>query len=239
MNLQELKRWFHRQAPPVNETRRTDLKLLAAGAVAVPVAYVGVKHGAIASALGMKQGAAPVNSQYYPFPPLNADPQGAPPGAMWYNAPLGTHRFQNGVSGKIQNVQTPTLGSLEDVALFAPADGQYFGFDLPSSKWMNKTLPVVAPAALSKVNAPTSGTVSYGVVWPFAGTYIRITFNLAAYVNNTATNQLIAFPVPFTVISSVSQNQAKIGVAATLTGLTLIAPNSTTAYSGLIVVEGY
>ena len=136
----------------MDEKRRNELKLLGAGAVAVPVAYVGVKHGAIASALGMKQSASPVNSQYYPFPPLNADPQGAPPGAMWYNAPLGVHRYANGVTGKAQNVQTPTLGSLEDVSLFAPADGQYFGFDMPSSKWMNKTLP--APAWSAILNPP-------------------------------------------------------------------------------------
>ena len=66
----------------------------------------------------------------------------------------------------------------------------------------------------------------------------EIVFLVNGYVNDTTANQSITFPVAFTQQVSVISNDTGLTVSATLTEITITAPDNTTAYNGVIVVKG-
>ena len=66
----------------------------------------------------------------------------------------------------------------------------------------------------------------------------EITFLVNGYVNDTSTDQSITFPVAFTQQVAVTFNNTGLTVTVSLTGFTITAPGSTTAYNGVIVVKG-
>ena len=91
----------------------------------------------------------------------------------------------------------------------------------------------------------TAGTVlqqpiEYG---PF---YKKIIFYFNGYENDTTTDQTIDFQwttnnltIPFTSVASVVYNNTGLTISASTTGITITAPDSTTTYSGIVIVEGY
>ena len=66
----------------------------------------------------------------------------------------------------------------------------------------------------------------------------EIVFLVNGYVNDTTANQSITFPVAFTQQVAVTFNNTGLTVTVSLTGFTITAPGSTTAYNGVIVVKG-
>lgn len=88
------------------------------------------------------------------------------------------------------------------------------------------------------LNGTTSGTISY--LMPMQGTMYKVFIaNAAAYVNNTAGNQTITFPVAFTNIPGIHFNETGLALSVSTTTLTIIAPNNATTYSGNITIVGW
>lgn len=69
--------------------------------------------------------------------------------------------------------------------------------------------------------------------------YKKVVIYLDGYENDTTTAQTYTFPVPFTTVAAITSNTASVpGVSTSLTTFS-IAPDTTTAYTGIIVIEGY
>jgi hypothetical protein len=84
----------------------------------------------------------------------------------------------------------------------------------------------------------TSGNLRH--TQPFQGTsFKKWVGNAQAYVNNTTTAQTVTFPVAFTYTPSVTFNDTGLTVTVSTTTLTITAPNSLTAFTGNITVEGF
>lgn len=88
------------------------------------------------------------------------------------------------------------------------------------------------------LNGTTSGTITWGQ--PLAGSALKKFIGYASsYVNNSATNQTIAFSTTFTQPPLITTNIAGLTFTATTTTLTIVSTNSATAYTGWILVEGF
>ena len=74
----------------------------------------------------------------------------------------------------------------------------------------------------------------------------KIIFYFNAYENDSTTNQSIDFQwttnnftIPFTSQATITYNNTGLTITASTTGITITAPDSTTTYSGIVIVEGY
>ena len=67
----------------------------------------------------------------------------------------------------------------------------------------------------------------------------RVIFYFNGYENNTTTDQTIDFPLAFTTISGIIANTTGLTISTTTSGITITAPDSTTTYSGILIIEGY
>ena len=94
----------------------------------------------------------------------------------------------------------------------------------------------VSVTSNSTLTGTTSGSVEHTM--PMNGYYKKFVAYASGYVNNTTTNQTITFPTAFTNTPVVTTNSSGLTLSASTTTLTITAPNTTTAYSGLIIVEG-
>lgn len=101
------------------------------------------------------------------------------------------------------------------------------------------TATVVKPStAVASFAGTTAGTVYWTMPMQGVG-YKRVEVYLSGYENDTTTAQTITFPTAFATGAVVSINTAAVpGVSTTLTTLSIV-PDTTTAYTGLIVVEGF
>jgi hypothetical protein len=87
-----------------------------------------------------------------------------------------------------------------------------------------------------------SGTTSGSIVWsqPFqGGSYMKFIACAETYKNNTATNQTITYSTPFNVNCAVIINTTSLTISTTNSVLTITAPNNTTTYTGVIIIEGF
>jgi hypothetical protein len=87
-------------------------------------------------------------------------------------------------------------------------------------------------------NGPTAGTVAMQFE-VYRALYKKLIIELSGYENDTTTNQTISFPLPFSTYAGVTLNTTGLTVSASTSGITITSPNSTTTYSGIIIVEGY
>jgi len=87
-------------------------------------------------------------------------------------------------------------------------------------------------------NGTTAGTVVITLIdySPYNKKYV-ITFS--GYENDSTSNQTIDFPLAFSSYAIISGNNTGLTISASTTGITITAPDSTTTYSGIIIVEGY
>lgn len=104
----------------------------------------------------------------------------------------------------------------------------------------------LAPTASpNSTDGTTAGTVlqqptEYG---PF---YKKIIFYFNGYENDTATDQTIDFQwttgnltIPFTSQAAIAYNNTGLTIITSTTGITITAPDNTTTYSGIVIIEGY
>jgi len=90
----------------------------------------------------------------------------------------------------------------------------------------------------STTNGTTSGTVEMKLV-KNSTQYKKYIITFSSYENDTTTAQVIDFPLPFNSYAVISANNTGLNISASTSGITITAPNSTTTYSGIIIVEGY
>ena len=64
-------------------------------------------------------------------------------------------------------------------------------------------------------------------------------FYFSGYENDTATNQSSDFIIPFTTVNGIVANTTGLTITISLTGITITSPDSTTTYSGIVIIEGY
>ena len=93
-------------------------------------------------------------------------------------------------------------------------------------------------AAAQTLNGTTAGSITY--YQPFQGSSLGKFIAYAnGYENDTTTAQTITFPNPFTTVANVTFNNTGLSLSTSLTTLTISAPNNTTTYTGMIIVEGF
>jgi len=90
----------------------------------------------------------------------------------------------------------------------------------------------------SSTNGTTAGTVSMDAV-EYRIEYKKYVITFSGYENDTATNQTISYPLPFSTSAVISANNTGLTISTTTSGITITSPNSTTTYSGIVIVEGY
>jgi hypothetical protein len=84
----------------------------------------------------------------------------------------------------------------------------------------------------------TAGTVKMSFI-TYTLTYKKLMVYFSGYENNTTTNQTINFPIPFLSYAIITGNNTGLTISASTTSITITSPNSTTTYSGLVIIEGY
>jgi len=87
-------------------------------------------------------------------------------------------------------------------------------------------------------NGTTAGTVTVDAVH-YATNYMKYIITFSGYENDTTTNQTINYPKAFSTSAVISANNTGLTISTTTSGITITAPNSTTTYSGIVIVEGY
>jgi len=90
----------------------------------------------------------------------------------------------------------------------------------------------------SSTNGTTAGTVSMDAV-EYRVEYKKYVITFNGYENDTTTNQTISYPLPFSTNAVITGNNTGLTISTTTSGITITAPNSTTTYSGIVIVEGY
>ncbi|MHB1659856.1 MAG: hypothetical protein ACYCRF_11225 [Acidithiobacillus sp.] len=73
---------------------------------------------------------------------------------------------------------------------------------------------------------------------PEQGVSKKLVAAVVGYENDTTTNQTITFPKAFTYTPVAIVNTSGLTLSVSTTTLTITAPNATTVFNGLIIVEG-
>ena len=117
---------------------------------------------------------------------------------------------------------------------------QYFSIDSP--QFLYAVIDTQNIFNRTTTNGTTAGTVTYSLVkWDV--NYKKIMYIFNGYENDTSTNQTITLTTSLISITSLNITTNTTGLTITVdstTGeLTITAPDSTTTYSGIVIVEGY
>jgi len=91
---------------------------------------------------------------------------------------------------------------------------------------------------LSTTPGTTAGDVLMGFT-EYGTSYKKMIITFEVYENDTTTAQTIDFPLAFSTSALVSGNNTGLTISATTSGITITAPDSTTLYNGIVIVEGY
>ena len=87
-------------------------------------------------------------------------------------------------------------------------------------------------------NGTTAGTVIQQQV-EYEHQNKKIMLFFSGYENDTTTNQVIDFLNTFGTIAGITSNTTGLTISVTTSGITITTPDSTTTYSGIVIVEGY
>jgi hypothetical protein len=98
----------------------------------------------------------------------------------------------------------------------------------------------------SSTAGTTAGTVQPYVI-EYGTNYKKMIFQFSGYENDTTTDQTIDYPangaphsnsLNFSSSAGISLNTTGLTISATTSGITITSPDSTTTYSGIVIVEG-
>ena len=109
----------------------------------------------------------------------------------------------------------------------------------------NSTLSNIILSGIIEINdtlGSLSGTTAGSISWsmPFQGSaYKKFIAYLNGYENDTTTAQTISFPVAFSDTPVIVVNSASVPSVTVSTTEISLAPDTTTAYTGWIIVEGF
>ena len=84
------------------------------------------------------------------------------------------------------------------------------------------------------IQAPTSGYISLMQLNLAHFNIIKAT--IKDYVNNTANNQTITFPLALFLDSNIIQNTTGLVVSSDNTSITITSPQNTNVYNGVVVI---
>lgn len=90
----------------------------------------------------------------------------------------------------------------------------------------------------SVTSGTTAGNISF-LLTEYSSNLKKYVITFSGYENDTTTNQTISFPVQFSSYAVITGNNTGLTISASTTGITITSPNSTTTYSGIVIVEGY
>ena len=105
--------------------------------------------------------------------------------------------------------------------------------NLTSTATSSANLPIISSAS-----GTTAGTVNMRFS-EYASSHKKMYITFSGYENDTTTKQTIDFPMKLNSNAGVAVNDTGLTIAASTTGITITAPDSTTTYSGIVIVEGY
>jgi len=91
---------------------------------------------------------------------------------------------------------------------------------------------------LSSTSGPTAGTVDMRFI-KYSSSYKELIITFTGYENDTTTNQVINYPMPFTTFPVAIANNPGLNIGATLTTLIINTPDNTTTYNGFMILVGY
>lgn len=94
------------------------------------------------------------------------------------------------------------------------------------------------PKQISTINGTTAGNV-LEFIDEYQNHYKKYVFIFASYENDTTANQTIDYILNFSNSAYVTINNTGLTVTPSLTDITITAPDATTTYSGIVIVEGY
>ena len=118
-------------------------------------------------------------------------------------------------------------GSMPALTSYSLASGQLFELD-----------GILYEAGTTSTSGTTAGTVINKLV-AYSPQYKKLILYVNAYENDSTTNQTIDFPIAFASYAGASLNTTGLTIAVATTGITITAPDSTTTYTGIVIVEGY
>ena len=101
-----------------------------------------------------------------------------------------------------------------------------------------KSTPLNSGPFYTTIAGTTAGNV-YCNSHDFSPEHKKYVIRFVGYENNTTTNQTLNFAFPFSTTASITTNTTGLTVTTTTSGITITAPNNTTTYNGIVVVEGY
>jgi hypothetical protein len=105
--------------------------------------------------------------------------------------------------------------------------------NLTSTATSSSNLPI-----LSSTSGTTAGTVGMRFT-EYASSHKKLYITVNGYENDTTTDQTINFPIVFNTYEVIVANTTGLTISATTSGITITAPDATTTYSGIVIVEGY
>ena len=97
---------------------------------------------------------------------------------------------------------------------------------------------ILYSAGTTSTAGTTAGTVIIKVI-AYSPQYKKLILIFNGYENDTTTDQTIDYPIPFSKEPGEPVNNTGLTVTQTTSGITITAPDSTTTYSGIVIVEGY
>ena len=154
---------------------------------------------------------------------------------LYYNSgqPLITNTSSNTTPFTIKiNGGILAAGSIPALTSNPLADGQIF--DVSNLAFSNGTDDL----SMATLSGTTAGTATARVV-EYSYRYKKIIIYFSGYENDTTTNQTLTYPITFSTIANITANTSGLTVSTSTTELTITAPDSTTTYSGVVIVEGY
>ena len=102
----------------------------------------------------------------------------------------------------------------------------------------NSSEIIMSPSYVSSTSGTTAGTVDMRFT-EYASSHKKIIITFDGYENDTTTDQTIDFPMAFASYDGISLNTTGLTISPTTSGIVITAPDSTTTYSGIVIVEGY
>jgi len=182
------------------------------------------------------------------------------PSALWlYKAKFqiqnqgaySSTNWSNAVANFVDNQAFPVYGEIEvyftggsttDNPLVGAIGGgsvsNLYGLVIHQIEGLNS----IGTYPLGSNGTTTAGTTAGSVIQQFVEygeLHKKLMIQFSGYENDTTTNQTISFPLPFSSYAVITANNTGLSISASTTGITITAPNSTTTYSGIVIVEGY
>jgi len=150
--------------------------------------------------------------------------------------PSGTYITNSGTinSLKIAGAVSPQVSSGELVSNTGTIDEYEFTAVILNTNGTYQTNNL----GYSSTSGTTAGTVNIQSV-AYTLNYKKYILQFSGYENDTTTDQTINFPLAFAASALISGNNTGLTISTTTTGITITAPDSTTTYSGIVIVEGY